>query len=175
MKKAIIIATGVIQGIILTMLFSSGLSAQYTAAIGMRTGGTRGVTAKYFYKPAVAADGILGTFENGFSLTALIEKYDPIYVVRGLYGYYGAGTHLAIYNGNSRYDRYYNYIGRDVASRKANELGFGINIIFGVEYRMPYGIPLIFTVDMKPFVEVGTGGHVSVAPDPSVGIKFMIR
>ena len=175
MKKAVTLASGVVQGMMLTFVVASGLHAQYTVASGMRTGGTSGVTAKYIYKPGAAVEGILGSFGNGYSLTGLIEKYAPIYYVRGLYAYHGGGIHLALYSGSDPYYRYDRYLGREVAYRKNSDMGFGINGIFGMEYRMPHNIPLAFSVDMKPFVEMGSGGRLSVAPDPSIGVKFIIR
>ena len=174
MKKRRIIWGGILQGVILTFLFTSDLQAQYTTAIGTRTGGTSGVTARYIYEPGRAVEGILGSFGNGFSLTGLIEKYEPIYYVKGLYVYHGGGLHVAVYDNSSLY-HYYGPLGREVNHAKNNSVGFGINLIAGVEYRMPRNIPLAFTVDLKPFLEIGSVGRISVAPDPSIGVKFIIR
>lgn len=146
--------------------------AQYNAAIGLRIGGTTGVAGKYFYKPTKAVEGIIGTFGNGFSLTGLIEKYSPVYNADGLYVYYGGGVHLAFYNGNGRYNSYF---GRAVDYPVNNGVGFGINGIVGLEYRFPEDIPIAFSLDLKPFIEMGPRGYVSFAPDPSIGIKFIFR
>jgi hypothetical protein len=161
-----------ILGIIVTCLFNLTLKAQYSAALGLRIGGTSGVDVKYFYKPTKAFEGIIGTFGNGISFTGLIEKYSPVYNAEGLYIYYGGGAHLAFYDGRSRY---YSCFGREVNYYKNNDVGLGINGIIGIEYRLPENIPISFSFDLKPFIELGTGGYVTFAPDPSIGIKFIIR
>ena len=145
---------------------------QYKTAIGIRIGGTTGVIAKHFYKPELATAGILGAFGNGVSLTGLIEKYQPVYNATGLHVFYGGGLHLAFYNGK---DRRYGNFGREIDYRNNNDVGFGINGIVGLEYKLPNNIPILVNIDLKPFVEVGSGGYVSVAPDPSIGIKIILK
>ena len=162
----------IIPGIILTFILAADLQAQYDLAGGIRLGGTSGVAAKYFYQPDMAVEGIVGTFGNGFSMTGLLEKSIPFYNTAGLYLYYGGGAHLAFYNGD---DSRYSYFGREVDYRKDNDVGFGINGIVGLEYRLPENIPIAFSVDLKPFIEIGSAGHVAVAPDPSIGIKFIMK
>ena len=172
MKKVFLLLSSGVLFIILTLLVRHDAHAQYTTALGVRIGGTSGIAAKFFYKTDMAAEAIIGTFGNGFSVTALMEKYAPIYNAEGLYVYYGGGAHLAFYNGKGSY---YSNFGREVDYRRNNDVGFGINGIIGLEYRLPENIPIAFSLDLKPFVEVGSGGYVSVAPDPSIGIKFIIR
>lgn len=152
--------------------YNQDLPAKNSLEAGIRIGGTSGVTGKYFYRQNMAVEGIVGTFGNGFSISALLEKHLPIYGAEGLFVYYGGGAHLAFYNGRS--DVYSNF-GRDVDYRKSNDAGLGIDGIIGLEYRLPNDIPIGFSLDLKPFVEIGTGGYVAVAPDPSIGIKFIIR
>lgn len=156
---------------LLLLTVSQNLQAQYNTAFGIRLGGTSGLTIKHFYKPTLAAEGIVGTFGNGFSLTGLIEKHLPVYDTEGLSFYYGGGIHLAFYNG--RYSG--NNFGREVDYRSGNDVGIGINGIIGLEYHFPNNIPIVLTVDLKPFLEIGSGGYVSVASDPSIGIKFILR
>lgn len=153
------------------MSIGPSVSAQYNTSFGIRFGGTSGFTAKHFYKPATAIEGIVGTFGNGFSLTALLEKYVPVYGAPGLNCYYGGGLHVAFYNG--RYAR--NSFGRDIDYRSGNDAGIGVNGILGLEYRLPDNIPIAFSIDLKPFVEFGSNGYVAVAADPSIGIKFILR
>ena len=172
MKNRMMTMNGIILGIILTFLCSPKVQAQYALAAGIRLGGTSGVVGRYFYKPDMAIEGIVGTFGNGFSVTGLMEKSIPFYSTKGLYLYYGGGVHTAFYNGRSST---YSYFGREVDYQKNNDVGFGVNGIVGLEYRLPENIPIAFSVDLKPFVEIGTGGHVAVAPDPSIGIKFIIK
>ncbi|GHN02038.1 hypothetical protein WSM22_35270 [Cytophagales bacterium WSM2-2] len=159
-------------GLILVVAMTLNVNAQYSTAIGLRFGGTSGVDVKYFYQQEKAFEGIIGTFGNGVSFTGLIEKYVPVYNAKGLYTYYGGGAHLAFYNGK---DRDFSYFGRQSDYHRNNDVGLGINGIVGIEYHLPEGIPISFSLDLKPFIEFGTGGYVVVAPDPSFGVKFIIK
>ena len=162
-------------GISLVLLLSGpDLFAQrtYETAIGVRVGGTSGFTIKHYFKPTVTFEGIVGGFANGFSVTGLIEKNLPAFNEKGLSWYYGGGGHLAGYNGRSTY---YNRFGREVDYRERNDIGFGINGIIGLEYRLPDNVPVAFSVDLKPFIEFSTQGNVGMAMDPSVGVKFIIK
>jgi len=162
------------------LLLSFGISnAQYTpvfrtpykTALGIRVGGTSGLAVKHFFRPATAVEGILGTFGNGFSITGLVEKNAQAFDVEGLNWYYGGGAHIAFYNGN----RYYGVDGRDVRYRDNHDVGIGINGIIGLEYMLPDNIPVAFSLDLKPFIEIDSDGDVGVAPDLALGIKFLIR
>jgi hypothetical protein len=171
--KSVSFSRCVVGLVFISILFSaSELKAQYNTAIGLRVGGTTGLDAKFFTKPSKAVEGIVGWFGNGSSLTVLFEKYSPIENATGLYIYYGGGPHLAFYNGDPAR---YSYFGRDVSYHRNNNLGIGINGIVGFEYRMPGDVPIAFSVDLKPFIELGTSGYVAFAPDPSIGVKFIIR
>ena len=152
------------------LAFTPAIKAQ--TMLGLRLGGTSGITGKYFFKPDMAGEGIIGFFGNGFSLTGLIEKNIPVYNAPGLNFYYGGGGHVAFYNGR---DRYYGNFGRDINYRAGNDVGFGINGIVGFEYRLPNSIPVAFSLDLKPFIEIGTSGYTGFAPDPSIGIKFILH
>jgi hypothetical protein len=143
----------------------------YNTALGVRIGGTSGITVKNFFRTATAFEGILGVFGNGFSITGLIEKNAQAFDVQGLSWYYGGGAHIAFYNGN----RYYNVYGRDITYRDNHDVGIGINGIIGLEYMLPDNIPVAFSLDLKPFIEIDSDGDVAVAPDLALGIKFLIR
>jgi hypothetical protein len=163
----------VVRGFMIALfLISFQLHAQYNTAVGFRVGGTTGVGGKFFIKQSKAIEAIVGSFGNGISFTGLVEKYMPVYNATGLYVYYGGGGHLAFYNGQGRY---YGYFGREVDYHRNNDLGFGINGIVGFEYRMPDGIPISFSIDLKPFIEMGTGGYIATAPDPSFGVKIILK
>src|SRR5579872_459793 len=116
--KTTILIRAIIPGIIITCLSSFKLQAQYTSAIGIRIGGTTGVSGKYFYRPTKAFEGIIGSFGNGISFTGLVEKYTPVYNAQGLYIYYGGGAHIAFYDGKSRE---YSYFGREVNYYRNND------------------------------------------------------
>jgi len=168
--KPIIFLTALV---ILCMTIKEGQAqAQPGTSIGIRIGGTSGLSAKYFYRNDKCVEGILGTFGNGFSITGLIEKYSPVYNATGLYVYYGGGMHLAFYNGK---DHFNSYFGRETDYHKNNDVGVGINGIVGIEYRLSENIPIAISLDLKPFIEMGSYGYVSFAPDPSLGVKFIIR
>jgi hypothetical protein len=143
----------------------------YRTALGVRIGGTSGVSIKHFYSPRTAFEGLIGTFGNGFSLTGLVEKHANAFDAVGLNWYYGAGAHLAFYNGNA----YYRVGGREVPDRDGQDIGVGINGIIGLEYALPDDIPVAFSFDFKPFIEIDSDGDVGVAPDLALGIKFLIR
>ena len=160
--------------VVFLLINSLTLHAQrpYETAIGARLGGTSGFTIKHMYKPSMTFEGIVGGFANGFSVTGLIEKNLPAFNEKGLSWYYGGGGHLAAYNGRNMY---YNRFGREVDYRERNDIGFGINGIIGLEYRLPDNVPVAFSVDLKPFIEFSTFGNVGMAMDPSVGVKFIIK
>jgi len=156
---------------VFTCMINLNANAQYKTAIGMRIGGTSGVSLKHFYRPNTAVEGLLGAFGYGFSLTGLIERQVP-FNVDGLHFYYGGGVHMAFYNDHDHYDRF----GRELDYRVHNSTGFGIDGIIGIEYKLPDNIPMAISMDLKPFIEVGSNsGYVGFAPDPSIGIKFTIR
>lgn len=143
----------------------------YNTALGIRVGGTSGATIKHFFRPATAVEGILGTFGNGFSITGLVEKNAQALDVEGLNWYYGGGAHVAFYNGRDRH-----WVeGRHIRYRDDSDIGIGINGIIGLEYMLPDNIPVAFSLDLKPFIEIDTDGDVGVAPDLALGIKFLIR
>ncbi len=144
----------------------------YETAIGVRAGGTSGFTIKHVFKPTMTFEGILGGFANGFSVTGLVEKNLPAFNEKGLSWYYGGGGHIASYNGRSMY---YNRFGRAVDYRERNDVGFGVNGIIGLEYRLPDNVPVAFSIDLKPFIEFSTRGNVGMAVDPSIGVKFIIK
>jgi hypothetical protein len=160
---------GIILGIIFTCISNLDANAQYSTALGVRLGGTSGFTIKHKYSSTMAFEGILGVFQNGLSVTGLIERQQSLNV-EGLYLYYGGGLHMAFYNG-SHYSRF----GRDVNDTNSEGVGFGLNGIVGLEYRLPEDIPFAFSFDLKPFLEVGTGNYVGFAPDPAISIKFIIK
>lgn len=143
----------------------------YTTSLGARVGGTSGVSVKHFYSRNMAVEGILGFFGNGTSITGLLEKHQQAFDTKGLQFYYGAGAHVAFYNGKYYYR---NGFWRDINYYDRREVAFGVNGVLGLEYTID-DLPIAFSVDFKPFVEVGPGGYVGFSPDPSVGIKFTIK
>ena len=144
--------------------------AQYATALGIRIGGTSGLTIKHAYRPSMTFEGIIGGFPNGFSLTGLVEKNTLAFNEPGLSWYYGGGAHIAVYN-TGRYDRF----GRELSYPSNNDVGFGVDGIIGLEYRLPDNVPIAFSFDVKPFIEITTDGYAGFALDPALGVKFIIR
>jgi hypothetical protein len=155
------------------VFFATSVSAQspYKTALGVRVGGTSGVTLKHFSGRSMAVEGMLGTFGNGFSVGALAERHANAFDAVGLNWYYGAGGHVAFYNGNT----YYRVNGREVPDRENHDVAVGIDGIVGLEYTLPDDIPVTFSFDFKPFIEVDNDGDFGVAPDLAISIRFILR
>jgi hypothetical protein len=140
-------------------------SVNYSTAIGLRGGETSGLTVKHFFNTGNAIEGIIGFWPSALSVTGLYEHNVPA-GPDGLYWYYGGGAHLAFQTGRIYYVnegmRYYRYTD--------DALGFGIDGVLGIEYKVP-PIPFAFSLDIKPFIEVNTRGRAFVALDPGLGIK----
>lgn len=164
MKRAILFGT-------LCLLFvSQGAWAQrkatYNHALGLRAGGTSGITYKHFISSSSAIEGILGFWYNGISLTGLYEGYAPT-GLQGLKWYYGGGAHVATY---SRYD----YVRENRYWYRNHTSGYAIGIdgIVGLEYKIP-PIPVAISFDLKPTFEIGGSGYGAMFLDPGFGLKFL--
>lgn len=155
--------------VIVLMMYANDLNAQraYNTAIGIRAGGTSGLTVKQFTGSSTALEGILGIWPDGFGFTLLIEKYAGS-GLDGLNWYYGGGGHIAAHNNRHFYNYPYERNGRRYGD---GELGFGVDGIVGIEYKIP-PIPIALSLDLKPFVEVTTHGNAFLYLDPGLGIKF---
>ena len=147
------------------------LSAQeYKNAVGVRFGGTSGLTYKHSYAQSSAIEGILGFFDNGISVTGLWERHPQAFNVERLHWYYGGGLHLAFYDEQARFG--WDEV-RDIPDRDDNDIGIGVDGIAGLEYKFISGFPLAVSLGIKPFVEFDTDGDVGVALDPGIGIKVL--
>lgn len=144
---------------------TSSPSNTYRTAIGLRAGGTSGITFKRLTENNNAYKGLLGIWHDGFSVTLLGEKYVNANVP-GLNWYYGLGGHLAVETRESFY-RGYEDSYRDF---RRDDIGLGIDGIIGIEYKIP-PIPFAISLDFKPFVEISTEGNTFIALDPGLGIK----
>lgn len=142
----------------------------YGTAIGLRAGGTSGLTLKQFFATGTAVEGIVGVWPNAISITALYERYAQVGEINGLNWYFGGGGHITygtgrlyyVYREGNRYYTYrYNYPG----------FGVGIDLVAGIEYKIPQ-IPFAFNVDIKPFIEMNRAGVLFTAFDPGLGIKI---
>ncbi|HZK07473.1 MAG TPA: hypothetical protein VFC92_04685 [Bacteroidales bacterium] len=149
------------------LLSSFSAMAQYNFAIGLRSGGTSGLTLKKM-NPASAFEGIIGFWHDGLSVTILWEKYSPAFNEPGFNWYYGGGGHVAFYGddfdgrGPSWYHHHYD--------EDDTGVGLGIDGIVGLEYKIP-NVPIAISLDVKPYLEINTDGGVHFSPDPGLGIK----
>lgn len=144
----------------LTQQLKTGTS--YNTAIGVRGLGTSGLTIKHFTGANKALEGIIGFYPNAFSATLLVERYAPAFDEPGLSWYYGIGGHIATQSDVIRNDGLYR--------RETSEVGFGVDGIFGIEYKIRE-VPIAMSLDFKPFFEVATDGDAFIALDPGLGIK----
>jgi hypothetical protein len=142
----------------------------YKNGIGIRAGGTSGITFKHFFNPGHAFEGILGIWPNALGITALYEKNTGT-GIEGLKFYYGGGAHFTGETGNYYY-RTHRSANREYIYRYGvNGYGIGIDGIAGIEYKIGV-IPLALSFDLKPYLELSNYGVVFTAIDPALGIKI---
>lgn len=158
----------IVTAIFLLSLVQSGIYAQSNDnALGLRFGGTSGLTYKHHNGNGKAMEGILGFWGNGFSLTGLIEKQVSAFNQPGLSWYYGYGAHLAIFNTNSAGNGY----GRGERNYEDSELGIGVDGLLELQYRIQQ-TPVSLSFGLKPFIEFDTDGGVHAGPDPAFSVRF---
>lgn len=140
-------------------------SGDYRTAIGIRAGGTSGLTFKHFVSSNRALEAIVWAGDNHFSLTGLYEAYVGAFGVEGLNWYYGGGAHLKYQSIDIDWidfdDDFYD--GED-------RFALGVDGIVGIEYKIP-PIPIAISLDLKPNLEVWTTGDVDIDLDPGLGVK----
>ena len=141
-----------------------------TNELGVRFGGTSGLTLRHYTSNTRSIEGILGFYGNGFSVTALFERHHSAFDVQGLQWYYGPGVHVAYYQTGRPSSSF-----RDTGYRNNEALGFAVNGIVGLEYRLPDNVPIAFSIDLKPFLEIDTNGDAAVAIDPGLGIRVYLN
>lgn len=144
-------------------------SSSYHTAFGLRAGETSGLTIKQFIGGPNALEGIVGVWYHGFSATVLYERYTPAFNLSGMNWYYGLGGHASLQTGHHFYvyhrDHRHEYY-RDGA------IGLGVDGIFGLEYKIP-SAPLAVSLDVKPYLEFVSDGHIWTSLDPGLGIKLV--
>lgn len=142
-------------------------SPNYNNAIGLRGGYPSGLTFKHFSNSNTAWEGILGVWYRAFSVTVLYEKHANAFDVSGMRWYYGGGGHIAA----STSDRFHDNRDRYYYRYNEDHAAFGIDGIVGLEYKIP-PIPFAVSLDLKPTLEVTTGGNAYFGLDPGLGLKF---
>lgn len=138
-------------------------SSAYQYAVGVRAGGTSGITGKVFIGNSTALEGILSAGYHDLGFTALFEKYVSAFGVLGLNWYYGGGGHAKFQS------RDFNWIERNNPVDD-DRLALGVDGIVGLEYKIP-PIPIAVSLDVKPNMEVWTTGGVGFGVDPGLGVK----
>lgn len=146
------------------------VSFEYKNAIGIRAGGTSGITFKHFLNTGNAVEAILGIWPNALGFTALYERHAGT-GLEGLKFYYGGGGHFTAETGDYYYRTHKNAHREYVSRYGDNGLGIGIDGIVGVEYKIGV-IPLVLSFDLKPYLELSNYGIVYTAIDPALGIKI---
>lgn len=160
-------------GIVFLLLGISLLgNAQYKFAVGLRSGGTTGVTLKSNTSSTSAIEGIFGFWGSGISATGLYEKRQNAFDVAGMYWYYGYGVHVSVYESkfNGNFNPYWGE--RYEPDPGVNAVGLGLDGITGLEYKIPE-IPLSVHIEVKPFLEFTTTGNVWLSFDPGLGLRLV--
>ncbi len=156
-----------LSGTSLAQQKSANEGADYSNAIGVRFGGTSGVDFKHKFDSRNSMEVIVGAFRNAYGVTGLYER-NVLTQVTGLNLYFGLGGHIArtysrriAYYGNDRY--YY--------TTYSNGVIIGVDGVAGIEYKIPK-VPLLLSLDIKPFVEFYRGYGSYLDLDPGIGIRF---
>ena len=124
---------------LLLATFTSKLSAQeYDLAVGLRLGYDSGISARYFFMPNNAVEGIMSFSPDAFRLTALYQFQQPFLAVDNLDWYVGIGAHVGSLN--RRVQREQNL---------DHAFLFGADLIAGIEYVFPTA-PFAISLDWKP-------------------------
>jgi hypothetical protein len=161
----------ILFSIVLTLVISLSYG-QYNYAVGLRTGGTSGITAKSNISPVKAVEGIIGFWNYGISVTGLYEKRQNAFDISGMYWYYGYGAHVAFYesNLNGNFNPYWREKYQPYFDESA--IGLGLDAITGLEYKIPE-ILLAISLELKPFLEFTTNGNVWLSFDPGLGLRLV--
>lgn len=147
-------------------------STTYHNAVGVRGGGTTGLTFKTFISKNDAIELMAGVWPGGATATALYERHTTLNLngISGFRLYYGGGVHASTTASNRIYywyrTRYYDYY-----YGPGRALAVGVDGIIGLEYKIK-NAPIAASLDLKPFVEVNTLGGAYIGFDPGLGIKY---
>ncbi len=151
------------------MIATAAAFGQYNFAIGVRTGGTTGITLKKNFEFS-ALEGIIGFWNDGYSVTGLYERKANAFDTENLNWYYGWGGHVSVYGENFNSKKgpaWFNHPNHD----GEGDFGFGLDGMVGIEYKIN-SVPFAFSLGIKPYVEVVTNGGFLFWIDPGLGIKF---
>jgi hypothetical protein len=133
----------------LFVMITFASSAQnYSGALGVRLGFSVGLSFKTMFDNSNALELIAAYQwnEHGYSFTPLYEKHN--YRILGaahLALFYGAGAHLAYYDGGY-------YKNREGIEYLDNTFNFGVDAILGIDYYEPNS-SIDWSVDVKPMYD----------------------
>ena len=156
---------------LLLLGFTMGIHAQYKYAIGIRSGGTSGITLKSIKSPQLAVEGIIGVWNDGLSFTGLYERHPNAFGIDGFHWLLGVGAHVTLYEGNFRGDAFPAWYGVYPGDIDDGALGLGIDAIAGLEFKFPI-VPFAISFELKPFMEFTTSNNIWFSLDPGLGLKL---
>lgn len=135
----------------LVIVFVS-LSEAQEKAIGIRLGAPYGLSFKLYKNQNTALEVIVSSnhFDRGLFLTGLYEKSQTAFNENGLDFFYGIGGHIGFFQGGFYRSSYY---GKDYYSYPGSFVTIGIDLIAGLEYKIP-NAPFTIGVDVKPTIEI---------------------
>lgn len=146
--------------LLIFFLSSASLLAQdYYSTIGVRVGSERGLTFKQMLTPEISTEEMLVHHKDGFHVIGLAAYQLELGRNTGSYLYVGLGGHIGY---------------RDLlnAEKTARPMG-GVDAVLGFEYVFPRS-PLVFSVDMKPQLEL-IGGVVPSGNHAAVSLRYIIN
>lgn len=154
-------------GFLFLLTMSQQIKAQ-SNAIGVRLGGTSGITLRGAVGQGAAIEAIIGGYPYGPSVTLLGEAHKSLGTVFSLYA--GGGAHIRFgrdwYRERNCYPLYGCY------TYQNGETGVGVDLIGGVEAKIP-ALPLAFSLDLKPFLEWTNENKQYAGYDVGLGIKIV--
>lgn len=170
MKKIILVAA-------LILCCDHCIGQYYRNSIGLRLGGSTGVSFKSFQTESGAYEILASGRNDGFQVTGLYETYLPSKLNQNLFIYYGIGAHLGFerYEGNRVVRAELNNINTGTI-RNINPpkyFSMGIDAIAGLEYR--FAAPITLGVNIKPrFSFIGMRFATFEFWDAAITFSFLI-
>ncbi|GCD76978.1 hypothetical protein JCM31826_04600 [Thermaurantimonas aggregans] len=124
--------------VLLFFIMGISLHAQDKHALGIRGGFNNGLTYRNYASSSKAYEFILSPRWGGWSITGLIEYYNPLGNEPGLTWFYGFGAHLGTYR-----------TGKPNVPAANDNLLLGVDGIIGIDYKFQK-LPLNISLDAKP-------------------------
>jgi hypothetical protein len=162
---------------VFSLMAFSAFSQAYKGAVGVRGGWSSGFTGKYILKEGMGIEGIVSTGYRyrGWQVVGLFELYKPAFTekVEGLFWFYGGGAHFGSGYHYVHYHNNNNGWGWGGTYHDHYYSSFGIDGIFGMEFKIP-DIPFIVGADVKPFVDFVTDRDAPFGFwDSAVSIRYI--